>query len=213
MATPTFEESQQHAYGTAPSPSNSNPFRNRSPGNIAQEEHELAQDAPPAYSPRGVASSVFAPSSQPSPNQSFGNEKEAAAPQSSSSSLQVPQAGPSRSPSPSSGFRFKSPTADELLNPPPPGFTRAPPFHEFIDQPFQPFSLISIDSKLDKGFPAMPPPSPAQPHPFVVHDVNEEDWTRLLSDIKAAGKLSPLNKIVANVAPGVIGIGFLPGEA
>ncbi|KAI0088982.1 hypothetical protein BDY19DRAFT_875756, partial [Irpex rosettiformis] len=102
-------------------------------------------------------------------------------------------------------------SATELLNPPPPCFTRAPPHHELMTQPFQPISVISIESQLDKGFPSMAPPSPAQTHPFVVHDVQEEDWTRLLNDVKAAGRISPLNRIMAGVAPAVVGVGIFPG--
>jgi Domain of unknown function (DUF4646) len=60
---------------------------------------------------------------------------------------------------------------------PPPSFSRAPP-SQCSYPPFPPTYLISTGSSLDKGFPLLPPPSNAQPHPFVSHDVNEEDWAR-----------------------------------
>ena len=199
----------------------SNPFRDRILA--TQQESGHVTDAPPAYYASNASPLDFAPPTQAidrSPpglysNQNFVDDKRAPVPQSSTSSLQVPQAvaGPSSpSASPSSGSQFKGPTATDLLNPPPPGFSRAPPFHELMTQPFRPFSLLSIGSGLDKGFPSVAPPSAAQPHPFIVHDVKEEDWTRLLHDIQAAGRLSPLNKIVAGVAPAAMGIGIFPGK-
>lgn len=128
--------------------------------------------------------------------------------------LQVPKAGPSnRSPSPSSsGFKLAGTTAVDVLNPPPPCFARPPPYNPLMSATFPPCTLISIDAKLENGFPALAPPSSLQPHPFIVHDVKEEDWVRLLNDIKAVGKLSPMNRIVSNVAPLALGVGFFPGE-
>ncbi|KAI0682404.1 hypothetical protein BC835DRAFT_1424476 [Cytidiella melzeri] len=134
---------------------------------------------------------------------------------SGSSSLQAPHFDTAnRSLSPSSGFKSKllGSTADELLNPPPPGFTRPPPYHSLMNAPFPPCSLLSIDSTLENGFPMMPPPSSLQPHPFTIHDVVEEDWTRLLNDMKAVGRLTIVNKIVSNAAPMAIGVGFFPGN-
>jgi hypothetical protein len=130
--------------------------------------------------------------------------------------LQVPHAGPSsHSPSASSSsstFNVAGTTAVNVLNPPPPCFTRRPPYNPLMSATFPPCALLSIDSQLENGFPPLPPPSLLQPHPFTVHDVNEEDWLRLLNDIKATGKLSPMNRIVSNVAPLALGVGFLPGE-
>lgn len=65
------------------------------------------------------------------------------------------------------------------------GFTHDPPPASFLRQPpntmtydsFQPMFLIANGKFLDKGFPPIAPPSPAQPHPFASHDVNEGDWT------------------------------------
>lgn len=46
-------------------------------------------------------------------------------------------------------------------------------------------------------------------HPFVSHDVLEDEWARLLVDLGQLGRLSGVNKIVAGVAPGAIGVAFL----
>ncbi|KIP06957.1 hypothetical protein PHLGIDRAFT_434674 [Phlebiopsis gigantea 11061_1 CR5-6] len=95
-----------------------------------------------------------------------------------------PSSSQPRTPSPSgssSGFFAKSASLESLLNPPPPAFARAP----------------------QAQFPYSPP--------FATHDVNEEDWTRFLGDLQKIGALSPMNRIVSNVAPLAMGIGFLPG--
>ncbi|KAI0702010.1 hypothetical protein BC835DRAFT_150457 [Cytidiella melzeri] len=112
---------------------------------------------------------------------------------SSSSSLQAPPSGTANpSSSSSTGFRSRflvgSSSSNELFNPPPACFTRPPPHNPLMSSPFPPCSLLSIDSRLDNGFPTIPPPSSLQPHPFIIHDVTEEDWTRLLSDVKNAGR-------------------------
>ncbi len=101
-------------------------------------------------------------------------------------------------------------TPAELLSPPPPSFQRPPP----PTVPYGPFpstTLLSVGS-LDKGFPSVPPPATTNPHPFTLHDVNEEDWRNFLGHIKAASALSVTNRVVAQAAPLVLGIGFLPGE-
>lgn len=140
-----------------------------------------------------------------------------------SSSRQAPypsppagQTSPGQSGSNSSGgfmSRLTGSQPSDLLNPPPPSFSR-PPQQNFPYTPFHTVVHISLGATLDKGFPMMPPPAVGgQPHPFMTHDVNEEDWTRLLGDLKKAGTLSPMNKILAGVAPMVIlpGIGFVGG--
>ena len=62
-----------------------------------------------------------------------------------------------------------------------------------------------MGTTLEKGFMVIPPPTETQPHPFVTHDVTEDDWKRLLGDLQKTGKLSPMNHIVAGVAPMAIG--------
>ncbi|KIP06516.1 hypothetical protein PHLGIDRAFT_118905 [Phlebiopsis gigantea 11061_1 CR5-6] len=99
-----------------------------------------------------------------------------------------------------------------LLNPPPPAFARSPQA-QLPYTPFAPCVAVSLTAGLDGGFPLMPPPGavPGAPHPFATHDVNEEDWTRFLGDLKKIGTLSPTNRIVASVAPLAMGVGFFPG--
>lgn len=59
----------------------------------------------------------------------------------------------------------------------PPSFSRLPP-HDLAYGPFQPMFLVASGRYLNKGFPSVPPPSNLRPHPFIIHDVNEGDWTR-----------------------------------
>ena len=99
-------------------------------------------------------------------------------------------------------------TPAEILSNLPPAFSRAPPSNVPYT-PFPPCTLVSLSHELDKGFPALPPPTMVQPHPFALHDVQEEDWVRFISDLKRAGTLSPMNRIVAGVAPLAMGIGAL----
>ena len=46
-------------------------------------------------------------------------------------------------------------------------------------------------------------------HPFVSHDIVEEDWTRFLGDLGSVAKLSGANRVVAGVAPLAMGVGLL----
>jgi hypothetical protein len=92
----------------------------------------------------------------------------------------------SRSPNPASASHT-SPTQDPL-NPAPDAFTRPTP-KNYTYLPFQPMTMLGISSNLADGFPD--DPSPAQPrrrkergqgpdpqHPFVSHDITEEDWLK-----------------------------------
>ncbi|EED78501.1 predicted protein [Postia placenta Mad-698-R] len=76
---------------------------------------------------------------------------------------------------------------------------------------------MTAGSELDKGFPLIAPPSTTVPHPFVTHDVGEEDWLRFLNDAKTASKLSPVDRVKSTVAPMAmqmsIGIGYLVSKA
>ncbi|KAF8157000.1 hypothetical protein B0H34DRAFT_635159, partial [Crassisporium funariophilum] len=67
-------------------------------------------------------------------------------------------------------------------------FSRAP-LAELPYAPFQPIFLVAR-ANLDKGFPLLAPPSQAQPHPFVLHDVSEGDWLSFLEDTRAAANLT-----------------------
>lgn len=106
--------------------------------------------------------------------------------------VQQAQAG-LRSRSPSFMDHMRSSDSSNLLNPPPPSFSRAPSSHVSYSQ-FSPCALLSLEEGLDKGFPIMPPPSPAKPHPFETHDVKEEDWARFLHDLKSVSGLSSVQQ-------------------
>ena len=105
----------------------------------------------------------------------------------------------------------KSPKA--LLEPPPPSFLR-PPAPGLSYTTFPAMILLSKGATLDRGFPyAAPGFAEVGPgaHPFVAHDVNEQDWRRFLHDVRVAGSLSPLNRVVAGLAPLALGIGIVFG--
>ncbi|KAI0784102.1 hypothetical protein C8Q75DRAFT_810448 [Abortiporus biennis] len=97
---------------------------------------------------------------------------------------------------------------EKLLNPPPICFYRAPP--EVPRTAFPPITTLGFGSKVDKGFLTMPPPTHLNPHPFALHDVNEEDWTTFLSHVKLAASLNGTDAliIIASFATWGIGIGF-----
>lgn len=103
-----------------------------------------------------------------------------------------------------------------LFDPPPPSFQR-PPRPDLPYAPFAQTPLMTAGSELDKGFPLIAPPSTTVPHPFVTHDVGEEDWLRFLYDAKTASKLSPVDRVKSTVAPMAmqmsIGIGYLVSKA
>ena len=108
-------------------------------------------------------------------------------------------------------FSPGGPTPNQLLNPPPPSFMRAPPTN-LPYAPFPPTALVSFSSKLENGFPLLPPPATTSPHPFTLHDINEDDWKRFLTDVKAAGALSITTKFVSHAAPLAMRIRFFPGK-
>ncbi|KAH9932306.1 uncharacterized protein B0H18DRAFT_53092 [Fomitopsis serialis] len=95
-----------------------------------------------------------------------------------------------------------------LLDPPPPPFLRAPR-PDLPYGPFEPAALTSLDDQLDKGFPPLAPPAVTAPHPFVTHDVADEDWQRFLHDVRIASSLSPIECAKAGVAPIAMNIGLM----
>lgn len=137
----------------------------------------------------------------PEPDQSGG---EGSSSHASTSQPNTPQTS-------SSGKKKASPTS-QLLDPPPPSFHRAPP-STLPYGPFPPLVLLSQFSQVNKGFPLLPPPATTNPHAFVSHDVNEEDWKRFLEDVTSAGGFSTTERVVSQVAPIVMGLRFLPGES
>ncbi|EJF57323.1 hypothetical protein DICSQDRAFT_15889, partial [Dichomitus squalens LYAD-421 SS1] len=98
-------------------------------------------------------------------------------------------------------------------------FARAPP-HRLSYGPFPHATLYAYSDDLQRdGFPREPPTCACapEPHPFVTHDVKEDDWASFLEDLKGAGGLTPVNSIVAGAAPIAvlmeISIGFIAGQA
>lgn len=73
------------------------------------------------------------------------------------------------------------------MTPPSPPVTPSAPLPSSFSRPaprnlpysvFSPAYLISNGTRLNEGFPVLPPESIADPHPFTTHDVNEADWAR-----------------------------------
>lgn len=97
------------------------------------------------------------------------------------------------------------------LDPPPPQFNRPPPGN-YPYMMFPPMACLSMSNKLDDGWPMLPPPAPmGGQHPFLSHDVTEEDWTKFLRDIKVASSLSGKDRIVSNALPMVMGMSLMGG--
>ena len=78
--------------------------------------------------------------------------------------------------------------AQDPLNPAPEAFTR-PSAKDYEYSPFEPMTMLGISSNLADGFPMIPPPiniidernmdkGPDPQHPFVSHDVTEDDWLK-----------------------------------
>lgn len=78
-------------------------------------------------------------------------------------------------------------TTQDPLNPAPPAFTRPTP-KNYAYLPFEPMTMLGISSNLTDGFPTIPPPinpedekqvgKASAQHPFVSHDVTEDDWLK-----------------------------------
>lgn len=62
------------------------------------------------------------------------------------------------------------------LDPPPKMFKRPAPGHYSYIK-FQPMSVLAVSEKLQDGFALIPPvTAPGEQHPFVSHDITEDDW-------------------------------------
>lgn len=188
---PTYEEVPKASQGLSP------PYGATSFPSPSTSYHS------PVYAPSPLSASPYGQRLSPSP---------------STSNFRVsPSHSPPRSPQPSSsgssptkpGFMSKL-TGTDPLDPPPPSFLRAPPQH-LPYGPFPPCTIVGRGKNLNKGFPVLLPTSQTEPHPFTTHDVRIDDWTRFLGDVKKAERLSPMNRIVAGLAPAALGLGILPG--
>ncbi|PCH44679.1 hypothetical protein WOLCODRAFT_123937 [Wolfiporia cocos MD-104 SS10] len=98
----------------------------------------------------------------------------------------------------------------KLLDPPPLSFARAPA-PGLAYAPFPPAVLEGRGADLGAGFPALTPRCAAPPHPFATHDVREDDWARFVHDVGTAGKLSGTERVVSNVLPTALSMGFVAG--
>ena len=97
----------------------------------------------------------------------------------------TPAASSSRSQITASASRTS--LTQDPLNPAPDAFTRPTP-KNYAYLPFQPMTMLGISANLTDGFPTIPPPinpedetsvGKADPqHPFVSHDITEEDWLK-----------------------------------
>jgi hypothetical protein len=54
-------------------------------------------------------------------------------------------------------------------------------------------------------FPFQNPPS------IPTHDVDADDWNRLMEDMDISTRLAPSQRVISNVAPMALGMSFLPG--
>lgn len=62
------------------------------------------------------------------------------------------------------------------LDPPPNMFKRPPPGHYSYIK-FRPVSVLAVSDRLQDGFALIPPVTvPGEQHPFVSHDITEDDW-------------------------------------
>jgi len=91
------------------------------------------------------------------------------------------------SPNQASTSRTPAVQAQDPLNPAPAAFTRPTP-KNYAYLPFQPMTMLGVSPTLADGFPLIPPPINTEDdasagkanaeHPFVSHDVTEEDWLK-----------------------------------
>lgn len=92
-----------------------------------------------------------------------------------------------RPPNPASTSNTSTTQYRDPLNPSPSAFARPAP-KNYAYLPFQPMTMLGINFNLVDGFPMLPPPinpddersaGRTNPqHPFVSHDVTEEDWLK-----------------------------------
>jgi hypothetical protein len=131
--------------------------------NIGSSGHLYASnsdDAPPAYH---NGEEMYQPTSTPP----FPDEKGGLAPE-QSRAVQPESSGSSSG----SSYPYAIPAS--------PPSAQSGPFARQVPQqhypPFNPTFLIATGQYLTRGFPALPPPSNVNPHPFVTHDVTEDEW-------------------------------------
>ena len=105
------------------------------------------------------------------------------------------------------------------LDPPPKMFKRPSPPH-YAYTKFQPMSVLAVTDQLQGGFALIPPvTAPGDLHPFISHDITEEDWhkyvhstcilislrltfifRRFLKDFQKTAHLSPSDRLFQGIA-------------
>ena len=105
------------------------------------------------------------------------------------------------------------------LDPPPKMFKRPAPGH-YSYVKFRPVSVLAVSDKLQDGFALIPPvTAPGEQHPFVSHDITEDDWhkwahsapvifglklslpfLRFLKDFQKTAHLSPSDRLFQGMA-------------
>ncbi|CCL98039.1 uncharacterized protein FIBRA_00033 [Fibroporia radiculosa] len=206
---PPKQSYSEHAYGQYPGPSpNSRP---EYPAQYPSGSHP-GQYPPGQYDRDSYPS---ASSSRGSPYGTPGIADRSPSPYASSPGQPGPS-GAGAAPAAPSGvlgvLKHMAPgeSITKLLNPPPPPFLRHPP-PNLPYSPFEPSTLMGTHKDLNKAFPLVAPPSRTVPHPFATHDITEQDWTRFLHDVHAAAGITPMNSLVANVAPAAMSLSLPMG--
>lgn len=160
------------------------------PRSTPNEKREVVLEPPPSGS--------YAPYSAPQgpPNASYGPYSAPPGPPNAAHNSSYP-VGPSapRALAPSPHAYMFAPQERMPLNPLPLSFTRAPPSH-YSYAPFPPLVVEARGAHLEDGFFLAPPPTALQPHPFVLHDITEDDWVRCVRSTRYDRvRLSPVSVI------------------
>ncbi|KAG9218091.1 hypothetical protein CCMSSC00406_0010250 [Pleurotus cornucopiae] len=157
--------------------------------NIAARAGSHASTQPPPYTSEG--SSHFADDSHGQEVRYFSQPSPSPAPRAfaSSPSTYGSAAG--------TGGVPRSPTA---LDASPPAFSRLPS-QEAGYPSFPAIYLMSNGKHITKGFPLVPPPSSSEYHPFMTHDVTQEDWQSFVNDVNQAAELTAKDKVQAYSLP------------
>jgi len=94
----------------------------------------------------------------------------------------------------SEGFNGKDP-----LDPLPEQFKRS--VGHIDASPFPPLTLVSKKNTLGEGFPHLAPAAavPLLSHPFISHDIQEDDWQRFLENIMTVAKLTGRERVRAHL--------------
>lgn len=79
-------------------------------------------------------------------------------------------------------------------------FRRPAPGH-YAYTIFRPISVLAVSERLQDGFALIPPVTrPGDPHPFISHDITEEDWHRFLKDFQKTAHLPASDRLFQGIA-------------